>query len=30
MGTNPEKFNEQAEKFNKSAAERHLILNTKY
>jgi RHH-type proline utilization regulon transcriptional repressor/proline dehydrogenase/delta 1-pyrroline-5-carboxylate dehydrogenase len=25
MGTNPEKFNEQAERFNKSAAERHLI-----
>lgn len=25
MGTNPEKFNEQAERFNKSAAERHSI-----
>jgi RHH-type proline utilization regulon transcriptional repressor/proline dehydrogenase/delta 1-pyrroline-5-carboxylate dehydrogenase len=25
MGTNPEKFNEQAERFNKSATERHLI-----
>jgi RHH-type proline utilization regulon transcriptional repressor/proline dehydrogenase/delta 1-pyrroline-5-carboxylate dehydrogenase len=25
MGTNPEKFNEQAERFNKSATERHLL-----